>query len=75
MTIAEQMENKLKQAFSVEDDHERSKLVTLSIVFFFRDVTGITRVQNGIDLHCNDGSILRIQDAKLTVLSQKIETD
>ena len=75
MTIAEQMQSNLEKAFSVEDDNERSKLVTISMVFYFRDVTGLTRVQNGIDLHCNDGSILRIQDAKLTVLSEQSETD
>ena len=75
MTIAEQMESKLKQAFSVEDDTERAKQVALSMVIFVRDVTGMTRIQNGMDIFFNDGSTLRIQDTKLTVLSKQIETD
>lgn len=75
MTIAEQMDSKLKQAFSVEDDTERAKQVALSMVIFVRDVTGMTRIQNGMDIFFNDGSTLRIQDTKLTVLSKQIETD
>lgn len=75
MTIAEQMESKLKKAFSVEDDTERAKQVALSMVIFVRDVTGMTRIQNGMDIFFNDGSTLRIQDTKLTVLSKQIETD
>lgn len=75
MTIAEQMESKLKQSFSVEDDTERAKQVTLSMLVFVRDVTGITRIQDGIDVHLEDDSILRVQGTKLTVLSEQSETN
>lgn len=75
MKIAEQMDSKLKQAFSAEDDTERAKQVALSMVIFVRDVTGMTRIQNGMDIFFNDGSTLRIQYTKLTVLSKQSETD
>ena len=75
MTIAEQMESKLKQAFSVEDDTERAREVTNSMIVFVQDVAGVACIQNGMDVFFNDGSTLRIQDTKLTVLSKQSETD
>lgn len=67
MTIAEELESKLKHAFSAEDDQQRLREVTLCMVLCVRDVTGITRVQNGMLIHFADGSAVRVSENILEV--------